>query len=123
MRLKSQPLDMRDPATRLKGYEPGDWWWSDHLPGSYDEAPRCPYWDNCEGRFVWLVLPDGTLWNSHWRASNCTMKEDRKHRCWVLHGEWPNVTADKNGLTCQAGAGSIVGHSGFHGFLHNGDLA
>lgn len=48
-----------------------------------------------------------------------------EHRCWVRHG---NVRADgamhvdKNGITCNAGAGSIISPDGWHGFLHNGHL-
>ena len=113
VKLRPTPFDISQPSAN---YQPGDWFYSSH-----GDRP-CPYWDNCDGRHVWVVLPGGDLWNSHWRASNCTMKEDRLHRCWVLHGLWPDVTADKNGLTCAAGAGSIVGTS-FHGFLRNGVLA
>jgi hypothetical protein len=37
----------------------------------------------------------------------------------VRHGEPPQITVDKRGLTCHAGAGSIALGS-YHGFLHNG---
>jgi hypothetical protein len=39
----------------------------------------------------------------------------------VRHGEAPNITVDKNGVTCGAGAGSIQCGS-YHGFLRNGEL-
>lgn len=45
----------------------------------------------------------------------------RPHKCWVRHGEAPNIHVDKNGVTCGAGAGSIAVPS-YHGFLHNGHL-
>jgi hypothetical protein len=45
------------------------------------------------------------------------------HRCWVRHGYVrQQVHVDKNGVTCNAGAGSIVSPNGWHGFLHNGHL-
>lgn len=68
-------------------------------------------------------------WRHHWyiehRASNCTMKDDKEHRCWVRHGTiGEKVTVDKNGKTCGAGAGSLfmgTNHE-WHGFLRNGVL-
>jgi hypothetical protein len=47
-----------------------------------------------------------------------------EHRCWVRHGDAKtgNVHVDKNGITCNAGAGSIISPDGWHGFLHNGYL-
>jgi hypothetical protein len=39
----------------------------------------------------------------------------------VRHGTPPDVTVDKNGLTCNAGGGSIQ-VPGWHGFLRNGEL-
>lgn len=74
-----------------------------------------------DGLNVVCVTPGG-----HWyidrRASNCTMPKDSVHRCWVRHGTLGGVLhVDKNGRTCQAGAGSIA-QRGFHGFLHNGEL-
>lgn len=65
------------------------------------------------------VCPGGHPWNIDGRASNCTMPDDDEHRCWVRHGEPPNITVDKNGLTCDAGGGSIQAGS-YHGFLQNG---
>lgn len=56
-------------------------------------------------------------------ASNCTMPDDKNHKCWVRHGRPEDGTlhVDKNGHTCAAGAGSIVAGN-YHGFLHNGHL-
>lgn len=47
-----------------------------------------------------------------------------EHRCWVRHGDAKNgvVHVDKAGVTCNAGAGSIISPDGWHGFLHNGHL-
>lgn len=69
-----------------------------------------------------VVLPDGTRHMPDRRASNCTLPEDNEHFCWVIHGEPPMLTIDKAGRTCRAGAGSLVGHRGWHGFLENGIL-
>jgi hypothetical protein len=84
------------------------------------ERGRCIYgWENCDGQHLFAIVPGGDIWDIHSRASNCTMPQDNKHRCWVLHGTPPNVTVDKNGLTCAAGAGSIQTRN-WHGFLQNG---
>jgi len=94
--------------------EPGDAYWMDwHDPG------ECPFWENCDGKHLWAILPNGHTWDIDGRANNCTMKEEKTHRCWVRTGkpEDGNVHVDKNGHTCQAGAGSIA-VPGWHGFLH-----
>jgi hypothetical protein len=77
-------------------------------------------WDNQTTPSLICRTPGGE-WNIDSRASNCTMPEDRTHRCWIRHGEPPNIHVDKNGFTCQAGAGSIISGN-YHGFLHNGSL-
>ena len=74
-----------------------------------------------DGKYLIVKLPNGSIWTVDGRASNCTMSEDTKHKCWVRHGVPPNITVDKNGLTCAAGAGSILA-GGWHGFLRNGEL-
>lgn len=89
------------------------------------ERGRCVYqWTNCDGRHLMVVLPNGHVWDVDSRASNCTMKEDTEHRCWIRHGDPASnlVHVDKQGKTCAAGAGSIA-VPGFHGFLHHGELA
>jgi hypothetical protein len=80
-------------------------------------------WSNCDGKHLHCVLPGGHHWDIDGRASNCTMREDTTHRCWVRHGDPEHgiIHVDKNGLTCRAGAGSIVVPE-FHGFLHNNML-
>lgn len=81
-----------------------------------------PYWLGPDGRILCVKTPGGD-WVIDSRASNCTMKDDTAHRCWVRHGSPEDGTlhVDKNGNTCAAGAGSIMCGS-YHGFLHNGNL-
>ena len=97
---------------------PGDCWF---VPWEHEGKHFCPFWKNCNSPHLVIVLPDGSCWDIDSRAWNCTMKDDKTHRCWVRHGDIPNVTVDKNGHTCQAGAGSIQMHD-WHGFLRNGVL-
>lgn len=94
--------------------EPGCLFWADWYPENM-------YWDNHTGPHLCAVLPNGHHWNIDSRASNCTLPNDRKHRCWCRHGEVPNITVNKNGNTCSAGGGSIA-VSGWHGFLTNGEF-
>jgi len=94
--------------------EPGDVYWMDwHDPG------ECPYWENCDGKHLWSIVPNGSTWDIDARANNCTMREEKTHRCWIRTGtpEAGNLHVDKNGYTCAAGAGSIA-VTGWHGFLH-----
>lgn len=99
--------------------EPGCLYWDDNLPENY-------YWDNHHGPMLHVVLPNGKSWNIDSRASNCTRKDDRTHRCWVRTGVVPNIHVHKDGDTCHAGAGSIFMNQGqpdeWHGFLHHGEL-
>lgn len=68
-----------------------------------------------------IVKTPGGDWDIDSRASNCTLPNDKLHRCWVRHGEPPNIDVNKSGITCKAGAGSII-VGGWHGFLRNGYL-
>lgn len=88
-----------------------DWWSQDH------------FWDNGEGKPSLIVkLPNGHEWNVDSRCNNCTLPDDRTHRCWIRTGEPPNVTVGKGpGATCSAGAGSVQVPE-WHGFLRNGEL-
>lgn len=88
-------------------------WWMKHEGRFWD-------WDNQTEAPLMCKTPGGE-WNIDGRASNCTMPNDRLHRCWVRHGTPPTITVDKNGATCQAGAGSIAQRN-WHGFLRNGEL-
>lgn len=80
-------------------------------------------WKNADGLFLTAICPNGRHWDIDGRASNCTLPNDGAHRCWVRHGDprrdITTLTVDKDGLTCQAGAGSIQAGD-YHGFLRNG---
>lgn len=80
-----------------------------------------------DGQALHCRLPDGHDWHIDGPASNCTLKDERPrvHRCWVRHGVPPDLTVDKGGRTCNAGAGSIQSPraGGWHGFLRAGVLA
>lgn len=99
-----------------------------HYPGACYEDPEGA-WDSRlrthrfgpDGRALVLVLPNGYSWYIDSRSSNCTKPSDPAHRCWVRSGKPEDGTlhVDKNGDTCQAGAGSIIAGD-FHGFCHNG---
>lgn len=105
--------------------EPGDiFWvtWHGHTDVATGEVTlKCHWHDNCDGRHLHAILPNGNSWDIDSRASNCTRKDDKIHRCWVREGEPPNITAGKDGDTCSAGAGSIAS-GGYHGFLRNGSF-
>lgn len=94
---------------RIGTYPPGSLYETDFITG-YD------------GKSIVCVLPNGHHWYIDSRASNCTMRDDSVHRCWIRHGTvGETVTVDKNGHTCQAGGGSIQSGS-YHGHLKNGIL-
>lgn len=96
-----------------------------YLQGACEKDPtlpkRTPSYIFANGPHLIVICPNGGTWNVDSRASNCTMPYDYEHRCWIRHGIPPNVTVDKNGNTCQAGAGSIK-CGDYHGFLRNGVL-
>ncbi len=107
--------------------------WPDHVePGDaffLDCNREHCTWSNCDGRHLIVVLPNGRHWDVDSRAGNCTMREDRTHRCWVRRGDVAAGTlhVDKDGNTCAAGAGSILSHGyggqpDYHGHLHGGEL-
>lgn len=79
-----------------------------------------PSWCGDDGRAIICRVPNGHDWQIDGPASNCT-RPNEAHHCWVRHGEPPNLTVDKNGNTCAAGAGSILTKD-WHGFLRNGYL-
>lgn len=95
------------------------------------EAPEGAIWDATwyhdspaycgpDGRSIVVKTPGGE-WIVDSRASNCDMPADAEHKCWIRHGTPPDLTVDKNGKTCGAGAGSIQRGS-YHGFLRGGYL-
>jgi hypothetical protein len=99
--------------TTIHEAPPGALWVAWWMPLNYA-------WDNATEPPLMCKTPGGD-WCIDGRASNCTMKEDRTHRCWIRHGIPPNIHVDKNGFTCAAGAGSIQAGN-YHGFLQNGVL-
>jgi hypothetical protein len=89
--------------------------------GEPEDAPQriaTAGWHNCDGRHLVCILPNGHPWDVDGRANNCTMPNERLHRCWVRHGSPENLTVhvSKNGPSCAAGAGSILSGD-YHGFL------
>jgi hypothetical protein len=105
-----------------------DAWWVHQrarrrFPGEKVEAAGVGNMIGPDGRSLVVRCPDGHDWMIDSRASNCTMKDDDTHHCWVRHGRPEDGTlhVDKAGHTCAAGAGSIQTPK-WHGFLHNGFL-
>lgn len=96
---------------------PGDMWYSD------SDYTYCGF-QNCDKKHLYVRLPCGGAWDTDSRANNCTKPDDKVHRCWVKHTEKgvENMTIDKNGVTCGAGAGSIQIADGWHGFIRQGML-
>lgn len=99
----------------LRSAPPGAMWWLTWMEGFFHpqlgSSPLC-------------VMTPGGEWVIDSRASNCTMPDDynqERHHCWIAHGIPPDVTVDKNGVSCAAGAGSIQAGS-YHGFLRGGYL-
>lgn len=98
---------------------PGDMYWGHPLR---DGGHHCSgNWTNCDGKHLYVILPNNLPWDIDSRASNCTLMEDFTHRCWIRSGEAPMITAGKDGHTCTAGAGSIQSGN-YHGFLRDGCL-
>lgn len=98
--------------------EPGDLFYRTNLRG---EKGECYMHENCDGKHLHAITPNGMEWNIDGRASNCTKPEDKIHRCWVREGTPPNITVGKGGNTCSAGAGSII-TGDYHGFIRNGEF-
>lgn len=116
-RLFRKPLREAPDGMVVLEPAPGDCYYVEH------KYTVCE-WDNCDDDHLTIVCPDGAWWDTCSRANNCTMKNDRTHRCWVIHGDprkGERPTSDKNGHTCAAGAGSIQ-TARYHGFLVNGVL-
>jgi hypothetical protein len=108
------------PLTTMRDAPAGAMWFAWWMKHRNESGLYGCDWDNQTTPELIVRTPGGS-WNIDSRASNCTMPQDRTHRCWVRHGEPPNIHVDKSGHTCNAGAGSIVCGK-YHGFLHNGQL-
>lgn len=100
----------------LSNLPPGAMYYADWMLHENSNLFRGP-----DGHSLIVILPNGNPWTIDGPANNCTEPKDYDHRCWVRHGEVPNITVDKNGNTCAAGAGSIQSGD-YHGFLRNGEL-
>lgn len=93
----------------------GTMFWMSFSAGQcYTHEPPCK-------QHLMVVCPDGHWWDIDSRANNCTLPKDMVHHCWIRHGEPPQITVDKNGVTCSAGAGSIQTPK-WHGYLREGML-
>ncbi|UWZ84662.1 hypothetical protein [Occallatibacter riparius] len=117
--------DTGETKRRIDEFPAGAMWFADWYKSDErkDAAGRHLYdwdWDN-QFEPPLIVKTPGGDWNIDSRCSNCTMPADKTHRCWVRHGNVPEITVDKNGHTCAAGAGSIL-CGNYHGFLRNGYL-
>lgn len=111
-------IGFRNPLTgevkdEAHQFGPGAMWWATWMGKNW-------LWDNETEPHLCVEVPDG-FWDVDSRCANCTLPDDRLHRCWVRHGVPPDITVDKNGLTCGAGGGSVQMRS-WHGFLRNGEL-
>lgn len=95
----------------LRDFGPGAMWFAPWL-NDFHAGP--------DGQCLVVKTPGGD-WLVDSRASNCTMPQDGDHKCWIRHGTAPEITVDKNGKTCAAGAGSIQCGK-YHGFLRAGYL-
>lgn len=110
----------------------GAMWFADWYLREGDMRPGWDWYRGPDGHCLVVRVPNGSGGVHDWmvdsRCSNCTLKDDNVHKCWVRHGNPPDITVDKNGVTCAAGAGSIGVWNGnqtaysWHGFLRNGDL-
>lgn len=103
----------------------GAMWYADWMQEGYDPNPgeqSLAAWRGPDGHTLVVRVRENFNWSPDRRASNCTRLDDDRHKCWVRHGAPPDITVDKAGDTCSAGAGSIIAPDGWHGFLRNGVL-
>ena len=118
-RARSPILRRVDTGELIEGYDKvpvGGMWYAPWLDEMFDHQLD----------HVLIVRTPGGDWMPDSEAANCTAPADKHpkqqdHHCWVIHGEAPNLTVDKKGVTCKAGAGSI-GQKNWHGFLKGGYL-
>jgi hypothetical protein len=104
----------RDTGEQKKSqhdYGIGAMWRACWLPKNFE-------WDNETEPHLYVCTPGGD-WDMDQRCKNCSSPEDKIHRCWIRHGIPPNITVNKKGVTCNAGAGSIAQKT-WHGFLKEG---
>lgn len=90
--------------------------WDAHWMSEFFKGP--------DGKCLVVKCPNGREWMIDGPASNCTMPEDRVHRCWTRGGSPEAGTVDVGkhyGPTCTAGGGSIQAGD-YHGFLRYGEF-
>lgn len=128
-REKSNLMRCADTGEVRENHEwgPGAMFWAPWMDGIY--SPQLEH--------VLIVRTPGGDWTVDSEANNCTKpnrprsarrgrhevygRYQEDHHCWIIHGTVPEITVDKNGITCGAGAGSI-GQAKWHGFLTAGYL-
>ena len=113
-----EPYLMEEPLydTPDGTIHPGDMWYS-------KQEHRANNFKNPDDKYLMVMLPDKWVWDSDSRAHNCTKPKDYVHRCWVKDTKngVENMTVGKTGITCNAGAGSIMAaNGGWHGFIRKG---
>ncbi|MGH9884848.1 MAG: hypothetical protein ACREBE_04940 [bacterium] len=120
-------------TTTLRDAPPGAMWDASWYRSRGHGDP----WTGPDGLSLVVRLPNGHDWVVDQQCSNCTRDQfgptpehpngrvwlGRTHYCWVRHGDPRTgvIHVDKNGNTCSAGGGSVIG-GGWHGFLHNSHL-
>lgn len=95
----------------------------------YDAFWMPQHYRGQDGIGLVVVVPEQHHWHPDVRAHNCSRVGDDPdfvlHKCWVRHGDprapRSEMTVDKDGPTCTAGAGSVVTEE-WHGFLQAGML-
>lgn len=118
MRFDEEIMRRQDTGEELtrRDAPPGAMWFADWMLSENSNLFRGP-----DGHCLLVKLPNGNDWMIDAPASNCTMPSDFDHKCWVRRGVPPNITINKDGLTCAAGGGSIQSGN-YHGFLVNGEF-
>lgn len=109
-------------VTTIRNSGDGAMWFADWMTGP-EPGGR---WTGPDGRCLVVRCPGGGDWMIDSIASNCTLRDDDTHRCWMRHGTPPEITVNKQPVapfthTCDAGGGSI-GTANYHGFLTNGSF-
>lgn len=121
-----EPIYVRADGQRgeytLRAAPVGMMWDAFWMRDRYEASEDGPGWVNVgpDGLTLVICVPTKHDFMPEMRASNCTMKRDGTHHCWVRHGDARKNEChiDKIGHTCAAGAGSIV-TSTWHGFIHH----
>lgn len=113
--------DTGETHEHTHGFGAGAMWWATWYPKNFT-------WENETEPHLMVRCPNSATdptdcrdWDVDSQCANCTLPDDNTHRCWVRHGEVPNITVNKDGHSCAAGKGSIL-LPGWHGMLTDGKL-